>query len=107
MYGFPGVEPTRRPRLLGWMIATLVVFLLIALLAPHQLPVVAYKSAMVMLGAVLGYWIDRALFPYARPHILAHTSPEIDRNAHWARSMAMLRRAVIVLACVLGLTLGL
>lgn len=107
MYGFPGVEPSTRPRLLGWMIATLVLFVLIAFLAPHQLPVVAYKCAMVMLGSVLGYWIDRALFPYARPHLFAHTDPTADRQAHWARSMAMMRRAVIVLACVLGLTLGL
>ncbi|AKA81230.1 hypothetical protein VO64_0684 [Pseudomonas synxantha] len=49
------------------------------------------------LGCVLGYWLDRALFPYARPDMV----PSCDQ------SMAGIRRALVVLGCVLGLTLGL
>lgn len=89
---------SRRPRLLGWLISTLIVLLLMALAAPEQMPVIGYKLALVMLGAVLAYWIDRALFPYARPHACA---------GEWPLAMASIRRALIVLACVLGLTLGL
>lgn len=107
MYGYPGLSQLPRPRLLGWSITTALLLIIIWMIAPHQMPVIAYKAALVCFGGVLGYWIDRALFPYARPHKLAHTDPTFDRNAHWARSLAMLRRAVIVLACILGLTLGL
>ena len=87
----------RHPRLLGWLFFTVLLILAIAWLSPPQLPVMLYKVAMVTMGAVLGYWIDRALFPYARPH----------KCKDWAYSLTMLRRALIVLACVLGMTLGL
>jgi len=98
---------SRTPRLWRWMIATVCLIVLVWLIAPHQIPVMAYKTANLLLAVVLAYWVDCALFPYARPHSFAHTDPVADRQAHWARSMAMMRRAVIVLACVLGVTLGL
>src|SRR5690625_7744369 len=81
MYGYPGLSQLPRPRLLGWSITTALLMLVIWLVAPHQMPVIAYKAALVCFGGVLGYWIDRALFPYARPHKLAHTDPTFDRNA--------------------------
>jgi hypothetical protein len=74
----------------------------IAFVSAHQLPVVLYKLALVTLACVLGYWVDRALFPYDRPHTYAETGEDL-----LPRGLAMLRRALIVLACVLGLTLGL
>lgn len=40
---------------------------IIALVSPQQLPVVIYKLALITLAAVLGYWLDRSLFPKARP----------------------------------------
>jgi hypothetical protein len=105
MYGHPDLTPTkprsRLPRLTVIALITASLLVLLALFAPQQLPVVLYKVALVTLGAVLGYWIDRVLFPYARPHAVC-TSTD-----YWPRSMAMLRRALVVLACVLGLTLGL
>ena len=107
MYGHPGATPPKTRRLPRFWICTVIAIALLAALAvvaPHQLPVVLYKCGLVTLGAVLGYWIDRNLFPYSRPH----EATCVDRaGAHWARSMAMLRRAIVVLACVLGLTLGL
>lgn len=111
MYGFSGMKPPYGPgtdrRLFGWGFFTLLLFVALALIAPHQMPVVLYKVALVTLGAVLGYHIDRALFPYARPHEMHHTEPHIRPEAHWPRSLAMIRRAIIVLAVILGLTLGL
>lgn len=88
------------PRLFNFVLVTLALFAGLAFLSPQQLPVVAYKSLLVTLGAVLGYWIDRALFPYARPHAVPQAAP-------FAFGFATLRRALVVLACVLGLTLGL
>lgn len=85
------------PRLFGWLVVALVLLAFLAWLAPQQLPVVAYKLSLVTLAVVLAYWLDRALFPYQRPHGLKGMVAVI----------ASCRRALIVLACVLGLTLGL
>ena len=87
----------RAPRMTDWTLITLVLLIGLALVAPTKLPVVLYKAGLVTLGGVLGYWIDRALFPYARPNHVARVE----------RAMAGIRRALVVLACILGLTLGL
>lgn len=87
----------RAPRMSDWTFITVGLLLALALVAPTKLPVVLYKAGLVTLGGVLGYWIDRALFPYARP----------DQVTRAERAMAGIRRAVVVLACILGLTLGL
>lgn len=102
---------SRYPRLMGWLIITLVLLLALAIAAPEQMPVIAYKLALVMLGAVLAYWIDRALFPYGRPHAClpapagGWTPSSYGHEIRFA--VACIRRSLIVLACVLGLTLGL
>jgi hypothetical protein len=87
------------PRLIGWAVAAGLLLAGLAALAPQQAPVVLYKFVLVILGAVLAYWVDRSLFPYARPHELLPDD--------WPMGMACLRRALVLLACVLGLTLGL
>lgn len=92
----------RLPRLTCVTLITIALLLCIALVAPHQITLVLYKTALVTFGAVLGYWIDRALYPYDRPHTYAETGEDL-----MPRGLAMLRRALIVIACVLGLTLGL
>lgn len=97
----PRTNPSRRrvPRMTVWTIITLCLLIGLAAVRPEQLQVVLYKSGLVTLGAVLGYWIDRSLFLVeSRPH-------ECIGGIHIVG--AWVRRAVIVLACVLGLTLGL
>jgi hypothetical protein len=80
-------------------IITLILLLALAMIRPEQLQVVVYKAGLVTLGAVLGYWIDRSLFlVQGRPH-------ECIGGIHIVG--AWVRRALIVLACILGLTLGL
>jgi len=39
----------------------------LTLLSPAQVPVALYKLCLLMLAALAGYCIDRALFPYAEP----------------------------------------
>lgn len=56
------------PRMFDWLIAALLLTLLVWFIAPQQVPVSLYKVSLVALAAVAGYWIDRSLFPYARPH---------------------------------------
>lgn len=87
----------RAPRMTDWSLITVALIAVLAIVAPTKLPVILYKSGLVTLGGVLGYWIDRGLFPYARPN-------HVDRAQ---RAMAGIRRAIVVMACVLGLTLGL
>lgn len=89
--------PRRLPRMTDWTLISIALLLCLAIIAPVKLPVVLYKCGLVTVGGVLGYWIDRALFPYARP----------DQVPADQRCLAGVRRALVVLACILGLTLGL
>lgn len=91
------IRRPRIPRLTFWSVITVLLLIALYLIAPTKIAVVLYKAALVTGGVVLGYWLDRALYPYARPDQV--------RLPH--QPWAGLRRAIIVLACVLGLTLGL
>lgn len=98
------------PRLSTWLFISIGLLAVLAMLNPQQLPVVLYKLSLVSLGAVLGYWIDRSLFPYARPHcfLFPHEPNSCGpEQINTAISLLMLRRAVVIFAVILGLTLGL
>jgi hypothetical protein len=86
----------KKIRMLDWLLVSLLLAGAIWLLAPHQLGVTLYKLSLVSLAAVAGYWIDRSLFPYARP----------DQVGCNHLNAAMLRRAVVIAACVVGVSLG-
>ena len=116
-------------RMKGWLLAALALALLVWLMAPQQLPVSLYKLSLVAMAAVAGYWIDRGLFPYARPDEFlagdadAQDAPPVtglepaapDECAPCLAAgdaqplllaAAMLRRAVIVAATMLAVGLG-
>lgn len=95
------VERWRPPRLIDWLLVAVALVALIWWLAPQNIPVLLYKLALVSLAGVVGYWLDRALFPYARPHDWM-----VDGH-HLIGVGCMLRRAVIVAAAMIGVTLGL
>ena len=110
----------RAPRNSLWLIAAAVLLAVIALVSPVQLPVVLYKTALIALAAVLGYWLDRALFPYARPDSyleqdwrLGTHEPVDDADypvcTKYSREfcVAQIRRAIIVGAVVIGVAMGL
>lgn len=62
--------PTNKlPRLTSWWVFALVLSIAVLLLKPEQLPVSIYKLNLIALAAVAGYWVDRSIFPYARPNI--------------------------------------
>jgi hypothetical protein len=102
-------------RMAGWLYVSLALALAILLLAPYQLPVTLYKLSLITSGAWLGYWLDRALFPYARPGcfiqwgaspggpgvVLSMTDVQVK-----AFAAAMLRRALIIAAVVVAVALG-
>ena len=110
----------RAPRSTTWLVLAAVLLACIAIVAPPQLPVVLYKASLVALAAVLGYWLDRALFPYARPDgylvrdwRFGTEEPEGDVDYPVVQgyirvfTAAMLRRAILVGCVVLGVAAGL
>ena len=48
-------------------LVTVLILAFLAVISPQQLPVIAYKAALVSFAACIGVWIDRAIFPSARP----------------------------------------
>lgn len=116
------------PRMFIWLLFTIFLFSA-ALFAQATHPgsvfaVSLYKAHLMSLGGWGGYWLDRALFPYARPHeyllleeFASQGVSERDKvpNAEpvdlWeagtsAYPMTMMRRAVIVAACLICVGLG-
>lgn len=74
MQSAPTSESSRKsklPRMLSWWLIALALSLAVFLIAPQQLPVSLYKLNLISLAALAGYWIDRAVFPYARPQVSA------------------------------------
>ncbi|OYZ76063.1 MULTISPECIES: putative holin [unclassified Polaromonas] len=114
------------PRMLVWLVLTIVLMILALVLqaeAPGNLVAVTlYKMHLLSLAGWGGYWLDRALFPYDRPHCyLEDDAPgalkpvqdgveqtELDLQFVASRSMAsaQLRRAIVVAACIVGVCLG-
>ncbi|MCY1266029.1 putative 2/3 transmembrane domain holin [compost metagenome] len=89
----------RGPRQTVMIIITLCLLLGLAAIRPEQLQVILYKTGLVTLAVVIGYWADRSVFLVeARPH-------ECIGGIHIVG--AWIRRAMIVGAVVLGMTLGL
>ena len=110
-------------RLLSWVIAALCLMAIIGAVSPTQLPVVLYKLALVSVAAIIGYHLDRALFPYASPGSYLKDKWQKRETKLRGRegkpeypvcdgylnvfAMVVLRRALIVGAVILGVTLGL
>lgn len=86
-------------RMLDWLVIAGLLTGIIYLVAPQQIPVTLYKVSLIAVAAVVGYWIDRSLFPYARPDAF-WVAPGIETAG------AQLRRAIIVAACIVGVALG-
>lgn len=80
-----------------WLLVTFALIALVAVLSPQQLPVSLYKLSLITTAAVAGYWIDRSLFPYSRPDQIKMAD---------VHSASMLRRAIIVGAAMLAVSLG-
>lgn len=111
-------------RMLGWAVIALVLSLLIGAFYPHQFPVSLYKLNLIAIAGVVGYWLDRSLFPYARPDMFmandvetieqleaGEESPLQFKLEHFLQNdllfaATMLRRAWIVGAAMVAVGLG-
>ena len=85
-----------------FVIITALLLVSVFLISPAQLPVIIYKASLVTLAAILGYWIDYLLFPHMRPGINDGKDQEPI-----IRSSIAIRRALIILATILGMSLAL
>lgn len=124
------------PRLFWWLVATIVLLAVIGLIYPQQLPVSLYKLSLITMSGVIGYWLDRSLFPYARPDAFIDQGDDVDFDIDDAPeppetlrfpggyisdaldsdiaqatmaavfALAMLRRAIIVGCAMLAIGLG-
>lgn len=113
------------PRMLVWLVLTMVLMVLALVLqaeAPGNLVAVTlYKAHLLALGGWGGYWLDRALFPYDRPHeYLQDDATKVDDGGYHdgpdqatavlvsanTFGSAMMRRAIIVAACLITVGLG-
>ncbi|WP_145551102.1 putative holin [Yersinia intermedia] len=109
------IPPIKKPRLSGWLLTAILLLGIIGLVSPQQLPVVVYKLSLITLAAVLGYWLDRSLFPKARPgQYLKHDVKlmedgryPVQTGLHMVFSAALIRRALIVSAVCLAVATGL
>lgn len=127
--------PQNFSRLLPWLIVSILLAILAHFLQStspgNVLAVSVYKAHLLSLGGWVGYWLDRALFPYDRPHTYLEEpeevpqpdplrAPDHDHNDAfpWLQPLAMteaiapayghamLRRAIIVAAALICVGLG-
>ena len=115
------------PRLFWWLVATVVLLAVIGLIYPQQLPVSLYKLSLITMAGVIGYWLDRSLFPYARPDAFIETITPLDEDDlgdeffgadtklipcevvdgdGFVFAMCMLRRSIIVGTAMLSIGLA-
>lgn len=116
-----------RGRMAVWLFVSLALAGIIAAIAPKLLPVSIYKLSLITSAAWVAYWIDRSLFPYARPdaflpnlpvfsvggpycpgtaQVVAEGLTVMDEKLLQAFSMAQLRRAIIIAAAMIAVALG-
>lgn len=88
------IAPKVRDRLRGspMLLLGLVAFAIVFWLNPAKLGLMLWGCSRLAVYAYIGYWVDRTLFPYARPHTL----DGIAEGTAWKR------RALIVVGCILA-----
>lgn len=105
------------PRLFGLIVFNVTLIGVLIAIAPQQVPLTLYKLSLVTLAGLVGYWLDRALFPYARPDqfidsdncqqegegIYPLVTVVVDE---FVFSACMIRRALIVGCAMLAMGLG-
>ncbi|MEW5833639.1 MAG: putative holin [Pseudomonadota bacterium] len=69
-----------------------ITFAVVLQMNPAKVGLLIWGASRIGLYAYLGYWVDRIIFPYARPHALEGI----------AQGTAWKRRALIVAAAIIA-----
>lgn len=81
-----------RWRMVPWLLLTLALMVGALLVQGAQpgsvVAVTLYKGHLMALGGWGGYWLDRALFPYERPHEVAGAETVLAEDAYAAYCFA-------------------
>ncbi|MDO8933547.1 MAG: putative holin [Rhodocyclaceae bacterium] len=88
------------PRMIVSIVLSIILGIAVANGSPQQLPVALFKFYLVTGAAVAGYYLDRELFPYARPDLFEVGGRDV------AFVGAQIRRAIIVGCMMLSVGLG-
>jgi len=75
------IPRVKTPRLTLWFVISVALAVLAYTTRQHDtlLSITFYKAHLMSLGGWGGYWLDRVLFPYARPHtFLDALAPEVE-----------------------------
>lgn len=77
-----------------------------------RFPVMLYKLSLVSIGSILGYYIDLLLFPSFRPRDISDELAVTTDKTHLEGTYrlacaANIRRAIVVAACILAVSVGL
>lgn len=86
-------------RLRGWWMVTLGALVVVAYIAHQQVAVLLYKLLQVTLAVTLAYFADRTLFRHT-----ADIDEDLDRGVFGAGRL--IARAIVALAVILGITMG-
>lgn len=119
---FPGKSMAEAvwPRLFSWILLSGLLFAGLYFISPQQAMVAYYKFALVIAAGVVGYWFDRAMFPYSRPdgylknfwqqgsdEPIDGADYEVVQEYNLVFAATMIRRAIIVGSTILAVSLGL
>ncbi|MGE4552855.1 MAG: putative holin [Desulfovibrionaceae bacterium] len=110
-----------RRRLDLLMAAGLALVAVVALAAPEQGPVLAFKGGLLLFGGLSGYWLDRLLFPYSQPDGYLERDWRTDggdgadgepdypvcEGYLWVAALAQLRQVALVVGGALAVAVGL
>ena len=91
-------------------VIAIVLLIGVAWLSLHQIQVMIYKFALVTCAGILGFWLDVILFPHFRPDKsmkLLDGNKLGEHNEYLLVAAIQIRRALIILAVVIGISLGL
>jgi hypothetical protein len=95
-----------------WLYVSLALLAVVAWLSWPTITMIVKVAAKVTTGAWLGYWLDRAAFRGARVHeplqvATDDSQPDEHRRIMFLLSLGyMLRRAIVIGACITAFALG-
>lgn len=105
-------------RMWQWALVAIATAVGLYFLAPEQIGLLLLKTSYITIALVIGYYADRVLFPYCRPHIAKKSvwvevgyghNGKIEEHIELTNIYiaSMIRRAIVVAAVVIGFAIAL